>query len=215
VIDIATQIDAIRRGVATRPAESGELVAVLLRRSYDAPIDDVWDAITDPARIARWFMPVSGDLREGGDFQLEGNAGGRILRCDRPRLLQATFGGDTSIVTLRLTDDGDDRTTLELEHTVPIEMAGGGAGALYVGPGWDGGFLALGLFLDGVVTDDPRAAAGSPEAFAFSRASIAAWTATVEASGTASAEDIAAAVQMSLAQFAPAEDGSVDGERPG
>jgi uncharacterized protein YndB with AHSA1/START domain len=210
VIDIPTQVNAIARQVATQQAESGEVVAVVLRRAYPASVEDVWDAMTDPVRIRRWFMPVSGDLREGGDFQLEGNAGGRILRCDAPRLLRVTFGGETSIVELRLTPDGDDATTFELEHTVPIEMAGSGAGALYVGPGWDGAVMALGLFLDGVVTDDPVAAASSPEAQAFSRKSVELWTAAIEASGTASADDIAAAVAASMAQFAPDVDAESD-----
>ncbi len=203
MIDIIPQIEAIEREVASRSSERGEFVSVLLRRAYRASVEDVWDAVTDPERIRRWFMPVSGDLREGGDFQLEGNAGGRILRCDAPTLLRVTFGSDTSLVELRLTADGDDATTLVLEHTVPMEMAGSGAGALYVGPGWDGAFLALGLFLAGEVIGDPVAAASSPEAQAFSRQSIDAWTAAVEASGTAGPDEIAAAVAASVAQFAP------------
>lgn len=203
MIDIIPQIEAIEREVASRSSERGEVVSVLLRRAYRASVEDVWDAVTDPERIRRWFMPVSGDLREGGDFQLEGNAGGRILRCDAPTLLRVTFGGDTSLVELRLTADGDEATTLVLEHTVPMEMAGSGAGALYVGPGWDGAFLALGLFLAGEVIGDPVAAASSPEAQAFSRQSIDAWTAAVEASGTAGPDEIAAAVAASVAQFAP------------
>ena len=44
----------------------------------------MWDACTDPERIGRWFLPVSGDLRLGGRYQLEGNAGGEILRCEPP-----------------------------------------------------------------------------------------------------------------------------------
>ena len=135
MIDTITQIDAIHREVSRRGDDGGELVAVLLQRHTIAG-EDVWDAITDPERIKRWFLPLTGDLREGGDFQLEGNAGGRILRCDWPRLV-LTFGSDTSIVELRLIADGDDATILELEHTVPLEMAGSGAGALRrPGLGW-------------------------------------------------------------------------------
>ena len=59
----------------------------MLRRRYDAAIEDVWDAVTDPDRLKRWFLPISGDLRVGGTFQLEGNAGGEILSCEPPRLL--------------------------------------------------------------------------------------------------------------------------------
>jgi uncharacterized protein YndB with AHSA1/START domain len=210
VIDNMTQIGAIQREVATKSAPDGEVVSVLLRRQYNAEVEDVWDAVTDHERIKRWFMPVRGDLREGGDFQLEGNASGRILRCEPPRLLRTTFGGDTSFVELRLTPDGDGATTLELEHSVPLEFAGSGAGALYVGPGWDGAFLALGLFLDGQVTDDPVAAASSPEAQEFSRHSVDAWTATIEASGTAGPDEVAAAREASLAQFAPDAGGPPD-----
>lgn len=203
MIDTTTQIDAIHREVAKVSAESGEVVSVLLRREYTAPVEDVWNAVTNPERMKRWFMPVSGDLREGGDFQLEGNASGRILRCDPPRLLRTTFGAETSIVEVRLTADGDNATTLELEHTVPIEFAGSGAGALYVGPGWDGAVMGLGLYLGGHVPDDPVAAANSPETVAFNRESIRTWTSVIEASGTASAEEIAAGVEASLAQFVP------------
>ena len=82
-------------------------------------------------------------------------------------------------------------------------MAGSGAGAFYVGPGWDGALVALGLFLAGTVIDDPVAAAGSKEAQEFSRHSIDAWTTAIEVSGTAGPDDIAAAVEASKAQFAP------------
>jgi uncharacterized protein YndB with AHSA1/START domain len=205
MIDIASELKAIHRQVERQlPADgSGELVSVLLRRSYDAPVDDVWDAVTRPDRIKRWFMPISGELRAGGSFQLEGNAGGDILACEPPRLLKVSFGGPTSIVELRLTPEGDSDTVLELEHTVPIEMAQSGAGALYVGPGWDGALLGLGLFLRGEAIGDPVAAANSPEALEFSKQSVHAWVEVVNDSGTATDEELAAATQVSLAQFAP------------
>jgi uncharacterized protein YndB with AHSA1/START domain len=143
VIDITNEIDAIEREVSRRQGPDGEEVAVLIRRSYDAPNAEVWDALTDPERMKRWFYPVSGDFRVGGTFQLEGNAGGEIRRCEPPRLLEVTFGGPTSLVELRLSPDGEDRTMLELEHTVPIALAMSGAGSLYVGPGWDGAAVRL------------------------------------------------------------------------
>ncbi|MEU8206544.1 SRPBCC family protein [Streptosporangium sp. NPDC049046] len=203
MIDIIAQINAINREVGNRPTADGEAVGVLLRRRYEAPIHDVWEALTDPDRMKRWFLPISGELRVGGDFQLEGNAGGRILRCEPPSLLKVTFGGESSLVELRLSPDGEEATTLELEHTVPLEMAGSGAGALYVGPGWDGALMALGLFVAGEVSDDPVAAANSPEGQEFCRQSVHAWVAAIEASGTADSAEIAAATEVSLAQFAP------------
>lgn len=205
MIDIVSQLNAIHRRVERQLPDdgSGERVSVLLRRGYDAPIDDVWDAVTQPDRIKRWLMPISGELRVGGSFQLEGNAGGEILTCEPPRLLKVTFGGPTSIVEVRLTPDGDHDTVLELEHSVGIEIAQSGAGAMYVGPGWDGALLGLGLFLHGEAIGDPVAAASSPQAQEFSKQSVHAWAEVVKGSGTATAEQLAGATEVSLAQFAP------------
>jgi uncharacterized protein YndB with AHSA1/START domain len=202
IIDIARQIGAISRDVSRQHTESGESVAVTLQRRYDADQADVWQAITDPDRIRRWFLPLTGDLREGGNFQLEGNASGDIMTCEPPRHLMVTFGGESSIVDVLLSDDGQ-QTLLKLTHSVPIELAGSGAGALYVGPGWDGALLGLALHLAGEVTGDPVAAANSPEVQDFSVGSISQWVAAIDASGTADADAISAAQQASLAQFAP------------
>ncbi|CCH29937.1 SRPBCC family protein [Actinosynnema sp. NPDC047251] len=195
--DIADQLKAVHRAV-----RRGETMGVLLSRTYDARADDVWDALTDPERLKRWFLPISGRLEVGGSFQLEGNAGGDILACDRPALLRVTFGGPDSIVELRLTEH-DERTQVELEHTVPLEFAPNGGGALWVGPGWDGGFLALGLHLSGEVQGDPVEAANSPEVQRFNLESIAVWEAVIRESGTATEEELAEAVGVSKAQFAP------------
>lgn len=215
MIDIAAQLKAVTRDVTRRHGPDGEEVVVLVRRTYDSGVDDVWDALTDPDRMKRWFLPVSGDLRAGGSFQLEGNAGGDILRCEPPRLLRVTFGSPDSLVELRLSPRGEERTALELEHTVPLEMARSGAGALYVGPGWDGGFVALDLHLRGEAGGDPVAAANSPEGLELSRRSVDAWVAAVRASGTATDDEIAAATEVALSVFAPTAppDGATDAAR--
>ena len=202
IIDIAEQIGAISRQVEQRQGEFGEIVTVTLERRYPAEVADVWQAITDPERLRRWFLPITGDLRPGGNFQLEGNAGGDILTCEPPRHLMVTFGAETSIVDVLLSGN-DEETLLKLTHSVPIELAGSAAGALYVGPGWDGALLGLGLYLAGEVSGDPVAAANSPDVQNFNVRSIQEWIAVLEASGTADAEAIAAAEQASLAQFAP------------
>lgn len=206
MIDIASQLKAIDREVTKRPGPDGEEeVCVQIRRTYAAAVTDVWDALTDPDRMKRWFLPVSGDLQPGGTFQLEGNAGGDILSCEPPRLLKVTFGGPTSLVELRLSPDGDGRTTLQLEHTVPIAIAQNAAGALFVGPGWDGAFVALDRYLEGDVSDDPVAAANSPEGLELSRQSVDAWVATVRSSGSATPEEIEVATEMARGQFVPDE----------
>ena len=39
-------------------------------RHYDTDIDDLWSALTDPRRLARWYGEVEGDLRLGGELQV-------------------------------------------------------------------------------------------------------------------------------------------------
>jgi uncharacterized protein YndB with AHSA1/START domain len=202
IIDIAEQIGAISRQVEQQQSESGEIVTVTLERRYPAEVADVWQAITDSERLRRWFLPIAGDLRQGGNFQLEGNAGGDILTCEAPRHLQVTFGSESSIVDVVLSGERDE-TLLRLTHSVPLDLAGSTAGALYVGPGWDGALLGMALYLTGQVSDDPVAAANSPEAQDFNVKSIEEWVDAVKASGRADTDAIAAAQQVSLAQFAP------------
>ena len=201
-MDIIQQIDAVSRQLAQRADTNGATVVVTVGRRYPATVADVWRALTDPERVRRWFLPVTGDLRAGGTYQLEGNASGDILACEPPDHLSVTFGGATSVVDLRLAQDGAE-TVLEFDHSVPIEMAGTSAGALYVGPGWDGALMALALYLSDETSDDPAAAAESPEGQAFGAHSVQAWTAVVEASGTTDAQAIASAQAAAYAQFAP------------
>jgi uncharacterized protein YndB with AHSA1/START domain len=203
VKDILDELTATERRVSRRTSDGTEEIAVLLRRTYAASVRDVWDAVTDPERMRRWFLPVSGDLRVGGAFQLEGNAGGDILRCEPPSSLTVTWGAPESLVHLRLSAEGEDATVLELEHTVPLAFAGSGAGALYVGPGWDISVLGLANFLRGKVVDDPAAWENTLEGQRFAAQTITAWVEAVAGGNTATAEEISAAEQVSRAQFTP------------
>lgn len=200
--DIVSEIGATHRGVRRQQADGSEVVVVVIRRSYPAEVADVWEAVTDPERLRRWFLPVSGDLRVGGTFQLEGNVGGEIRHCEAPRHLSVTWGMDVSVVDVRLSTEGDG-TVLEIEHTVPLEIAGSGAGALYVGPGWDISVRALGNFLRGEVEDDPAAWEGTLEGQRWSAGAIDAWVTAVDGSGTATGDEIGAAAEVARAQFAP------------
>jgi uncharacterized protein YndB with AHSA1/START domain len=167
------------------------LVAVAIR-SYPTTVEDLWEAITTPERLSRWFLPVEGDLRLGGRYQLKGNAGGTITRCERPAALDLTweFMGGTSWVNLRLAPDRDN-ARLTLEH---IAHKGGigeehlkkyGPGA--VGIGWDLGLFGLERHLiDPAAPRDDEAVEAwtkSPEGKAFMRASGDAWGAVHAASG--------------------------------
>jgi uncharacterized protein YndB with AHSA1/START domain len=163
VIDVVHEINAAGRTVGSRTLEPGEARTVTVRRVYESPLEDVWDACTNAERIPRWFLPISGELREGGRFQLEGNAGGTIQRCDPPQAFDATweYGGEVSWIELRLTAEGDERTRFELVHIARVgdeRWTEFGPGA--VGVGWELGLLGLALHLRSGAAVDPKAFEG-------------------------------------------------------
>ncbi|MGP4010557.1 SRPBCC family protein [Streptomyces sp. 4N124] len=177
---------------------------MLLRRTFDADIADVWDAVTSPERISRWFLPVSGELKLGGRYQLEGNAGGEILECTEPTRLRVSwlYGPDPgfSEVEVRLTPDGADRTVLELEHVAVVpddfwDQYGPGA----VGVGWDLGLLGLDRHLAGgeISREEAEAWDKSPEGKEFATRSGEAWGAAYAASG-AEAKVVAATTAATI-----------------
>ncbi|MGI5328179.1 SRPBCC family protein [Actinomadura nitritigenes] len=193
MIEVTGQINAVRRRVGEREMEAGTARAVVIAQTYAAPVEDVWDAVTNPERIPRWFLPVSGDLRPGGRYQLEGNAGGTVERCDPPKGFFATweFAGQTSWIEVRLTPEEDGTTRFELEHITHVddhwEQFGPGA----VGVGWDMGLLGLSLHLStgkDVPADLGPEWQASAEARDFMTGCAEGWYAADAASGTAEAE---------------------------
>ena len=179
------------REVGRRRIAAGEARTAVLRRAYDAPVEDVWSACTEPERLNRWFLAVSGDLREGGRFSLAGNAGGEIVRCEPPHRLELTWVyGDRPVdeVRLRLAPADGGGTALELEHaTVSTEVEWEGR-MLDVIPGVGSGWelplaWALPAYLRGALPDTPAADwyEATPEHLAFADASAKAWAALVAA----------------------------------
>ncbi|SDS48096.1 Uncharacterized conserved protein YndB, AHSA1/START domain [Friedmanniella luteola] len=200
MIDLQHAIAATTREVNLVDGPDGEDVRVLLRRRYRGAVPDIWDALTTPDRLARWFLPVTGDLTVGGSFQLEGNAGGDVLACEPPHRFRVTFGGPTSVVEVRLRPaDEPGATLVEVQHTVPRALAGSGAGALYAGPGWDEALLHLGLLLE----QDPPVRATPEQDAELGRRSVPAWVEVVRASGTATSEEVEEAAAVAAAQYAP------------
>lgn len=148
-------------------------------RTYQVAIEEVWEAVTDSKRLPLWFAPISGDLKLGGRYQLEGNAGGNITCCDAPRAFDITWEyGGTSWVRVRLaTADGGARLTLEQliakEEANEAHWKKYGPGA--TGVGWELGFLALGLHLqsgEAVIDSDIME---SPQGTAFIESCAGAW----------------------------------------
>jgi uncharacterized protein YndB with AHSA1/START domain len=157
-----TSLTAVQRSMGNREIAAGLARTAVLRRRYDAPIEDVWDAITTPDRVNRFFLPLSGDLRVGGSYALQGQASGEILACDAPHLLRLQWTppddrGYSDQVEVRLTTDGPHATWLELEHasTADVFRNDPGTGCYGVGTGWEGPLHYLGEYLRGVLPDRP------------------------------------------------------------
>jgi len=161
-----------RDGVPTKVA--------IARRTYPTDRGDLWDALTSADRLPRWFVPVTGDLRVGGHYQVEGNASGVVGRCSEPESFALTweFGEMVSWLQVTLTPS-DGGTDLELVHEAPVdpgmwEQFGPGA----VGVGWDLALVGLGLHVESGAPVDPEIAASftlTPDGLEFVRRAAAGW----------------------------------------
>ena len=191
MIDVSHEITSIERRVGSRTLEAGEARTVVVSRVYDTPPEDLWDACTNPERISRWFLPISGDLRQGGRYEFEGNASGTIERCEPPNGLAATweYGGQISWVEVRVTPEPGGQARFALEHIAHVGddlWAQFGPGA--VGVGWDMGVLGLTLHLTGADELPDHAAAeawqASDEGREYARQSSERWAEASIAAGT-------------------------------
>lgn len=199
IIDVVRHIGATYREVGMRVQDGKPARVLVATRVYDGSIDDVWSALTDPERLARWFSPVSGELRVGGHYQVEGNASGEITACDPPHRFDLTWGmhGGVSWVTVKLTKIDADTTKLELEHAAHLDddlwdRFGPGA----AGVGWELGLLGLALFLEGALSPEKSERDAwplTPVGKAFVQGSSDGWAQASIASGTTAAAANAAA----------------------
>ncbi|HET8868136.1 MAG TPA: SRPBCC domain-containing protein, partial [Agrococcus sp.] len=111
--------------------------AVRIEDRFDTGIDDLWSALTDPARLVRWLGEVDGDLRPAGEFRARffasgWDGAGRIEACEPPRriLLQTWEEGERPHdleVTLRA--EGERTLLVVEERGMPLDQVGAyGAG---------------------------------------------------------------------------------------
>jgi uncharacterized protein YndB with AHSA1/START domain len=110
---------------------------VRMQDRFGTGIDDLWSALTDPGRLARWLGEVEGDLRLGGEFRFRffasGSEGtGRVDACEPPRrlLLTMTLGQpDEDVIEVTLAADGDQSILVWEERGMPLDLlAAYGAG---------------------------------------------------------------------------------------
>jgi uncharacterized protein YndB with AHSA1/START domain len=104
--------------------------AVRMEDRFDTDIDDLWSALTDPGRLARWLGDFEGDLRLGGEFRarfFDGWEGtGRVDVCEPPRHLLVTTRhvrqADEHTVEATLTADGDHTILILEQRGMPVNL---------------------------------------------------------------------------------------------
>lgn len=186
-IDAASVLGLVTRQVRNFDKDGKPASTVVLSRAYDTSVEDLWDALTNKERIPRWFLPVEGELKLGGKYQLKGNAGGTVTACAPPNHFAATweFGGSVTWIDVTVSADGG-KARMTLEHTAIIEDHWNQFGPGAVGIGWDLGITGLELYLaTGAPADQAEAHAwmASPNGKDFISASGESWRAAHVASG--------------------------------
>jgi uncharacterized protein YndB with AHSA1/START domain len=148
---------------------AGGTGVVRIEDRYDTDIDDLWSALTDPGRLARWYGQVEGGLHPGGEFHLyvesnDWDGAGRVEACEPPRrLLVTTREADESyrkgvgvppfdeVIEATLTADGD-QTVLVIEvRGIPLDKIA------FYGAGWQIHAEDLAAYLAGRERGDTEA----------------------------------------------------------
>lgn len=193
-IDVTGQIDALTREVSEREHEGKPRRVVTATRTYATSPEDLWDAITRPERLARWFSTVTGDLCLGGRFKTTDSVSGTVTACDPPKTLAVTWEawGDVSWVEVELTPAPDGGTSLKVEHILScrffdrLHWRRFGAGA--TGVGWELWLLGLGQHVSTSSTFDLNGWSTSVEGKHFLKRASDDWCRAEIASGESSAK---------------------------
>lgn len=120
-----TDLAATRYDGVVEPTADGGVIKFERRLAY--PVREVWDAITNPARLADWWLPfdadITLDLREGGELVMAGRGEGAptmrstVLRVEPPVLWEHTHGDPGSFLRWEL-EESDAGCILRLSHFV-------------------------------------------------------------------------------------------------
>jgi uncharacterized protein YndB with AHSA1/START domain len=142
---------------------AGDVGVVRIKARYGAGVEDVWSAISEPARLAGWFGSISGNLHVGGEFTALVLASGwdgqgRIEACvqqQKLRVIMWETEGSEHTAEAELVAEGD-HTILKLEvRGVKLEVVWA------YGAGWQEHLEDLGSYLLGQNRPDIPAGSGA------------------------------------------------------
>lgn len=147
-----------------RQLATGDARVAVFTRIYATTVEDLWDACTDPARLARWYTTVAGDLRLGGRFTQTNMGGGTISRCDPPHRLTLTLGDGADEIDVTIASGPREGTAeLEIQHATTLDthtIGGEVYDAVYcMGGGYYPRLAALDQLLRGTLPADYDATA--------------------------------------------------------
>lgn len=118
--------------------KEGDRASIVFERRLNYPIEEVWEALTDPEQLGCWFGHVVLEKRQGGSITVEAGpqhipveirrTTGRILTWEPPHVLEYEWKQaivEESTIRFELTTDGT-TTILKLAHRwLSIGNAGG------------------------------------------------------------------------------------------
>ena len=101
--------------------------AVRMEELYDTGIHDLWSALTEPSRLARWVADVEGDLRLAWRFRArftsEWDGPGRVDVCRAPHHLAVVMAPGTAeetVIEATLTAEQDKTRPVVEERGIPL-----------------------------------------------------------------------------------------------
>jgi len=129
---------------------NGDSVDLRYERRYPRPVETVWAALTDPARLGDWIGPARVEPRAGGRYELfidrPRPMTGRILTWEPPLLLEFRWDtGDApaNLVRCELTAEGGGTRLVFLHKGIGFAWIG------LVLPGWHAHLERLASLLAG------------------------------------------------------------------
>jgi uncharacterized protein YndB with AHSA1/START domain len=102
---------------------------VVVERTYEAPIERVWEALTNKEQMKQWYFDVS-DFKPEPGFKFEFTGGDEnvqyrhlceVIEVDKPNKLSYTWQYENiegvSLVTIELFAEAENRTRVKLTHS--------------------------------------------------------------------------------------------------